>query len=124
MPLTIPKRLRGVKTVSHNHAPKQEKRIAKDLSANVVKGSGCGDEKGDVRARGVVRIECKSTTNKSFSITRKILEKIEDAALLSGEVPIIEVEFLEPDGRVAHSVVVMPKYVLEMVVGELGEQDA
>lgn len=109
------KRDRGVKTDSHFRAPRQEKQLAQRLGARTVKGSGVGAEKGDVRLKGVLRIEAKCTKNKSFSVTREMVEKIENAALGAGEVPAIVIEFLDEKGNPVHELAVVPTYVLEMV---------
>ena len=102
-------------TKSHRHAPKMEKAIAKRLGGKVVKGSGCGTEKGDVRIRTIMRVEAKCTAKKSFTVTREMVEKIESHALASGELPAIEIEFLDPNGQPSHRLAVMPTYVLEMI---------
>lgn len=110
--LALPKRMRGQKTVSHNNAPKQEKRLAIQLGGKLTTGSGNKDEKGDVRIKGVARIEAKCTTRGSFSVTKDMLRKIEDAAVSSGELPIIAIDFLDENGKVTGSVAVMPQYAL------------
>lgn len=113
--LRTPKRSKGVKTPSHNRAPKQEKSLAGRLGGNTVKGSGCGFEKGDVRIKGVARIEAKCTKNKSFSVTREMVEKIENAALNSGELPAMVIEFLDEHGNPTHELAVVPTYVLDIL---------
>ena len=112
------KRDRGQKTNSHIRAPKQEKQMAQRLGGETVKGSGCGFEKGDVRIKNVMRLEAKCTKNKSFSVTREMIEKIENAAMGAGEVPAMTIEFLDPNtGNPTHDVAVVPTYVLEMLAG-------
>lgn len=103
-------------TKSHKRAPKQEREIASRIGGKPVSGSGCGEVKGDVRKRKVVRIECKTTKHKSFSVTLDMLEKIEEAAASGGELPIIVVEFNDPDtGRKIKDIVVCPSYVLDTI---------
>lgn len=114
--LRVPKRLQGGKKVAHNHAPKQERLAAKTLGGKVVKGSGSGDERGDVRVKGVVRLECKCTAKKSFTLTRAMVEKIEAAALSAGEVPAMQIEFINDAGKVLHRVALVPTYVLDELV--------
>ncbi len=98
MGLLTPKRLqRGA--AAHNRAPVQEREIANRIGGKVTKASGAQMEKGDARIKGLLRVEAKSTSNKSFSVTREMIEKIEAAALGAGEVPYIEIELLGPDGR-------------------------
>lgn len=78
-------------------------------------GSGSKMEKGDVRIRGVMRIEAKTTKHKSFSVTLEMIEKIEDAALPATEIPAIVIEFNDGKGRKLKEVAVVPTYALEMV---------
>jgi Holliday junction resolvase len=85
--------------------------VAARLGGRTTPASGALGEKGDVRVAGVIRIECKTTSAKSFSITRDMIDRISDAAVASGEVPAIVVEFLQ-DGMPAMSVAVVPIWVL------------
>ena len=113
--LPTPKKLQHG-THSHRHAPKMEKAIAKRLGGKVVKGSGCGTEKGDARCKNIMRIEAKCTSRKSFSLTREIVDKIENAAMAGGELPAIVVQFLDPVGQPTHELAIMPTWALELVV--------
>ena len=113
--LRTPCRLKTFQTPSHARSPKQEKCLAHRLGGERVRGSGCGTEKGDVRIKGVARVETKTTGAQSFSVTREMLDKIETAALSSGEVPAFVVEF-NNDGVPAGEFAVVPMWVLEMVV--------
>ncbi len=91
----------------------QEAACADRLGGAVVKGSGCGAEKGDVRLPTLVRVECKSTLKQSFSVTREMMEKIERTALAAGEIPALEVELAqEPKLRV----VVVPVHALKLII--------
>ena len=97
---------------SHRRAPKMEKEHAAKLGLSTVKGSGSGFQGGDIRKRGLTRIECKTTKNKSFSVTREIIDKIERAAS-ADEHPAIIIEFTDGFGRVEKTVAVIPLYALE-----------
>lgn len=99
---------------AQTRAIKQERELARTLgkSARVTPGSGCGNEKGDVRLPGVIRIECKATQKKSFSVTLEMVRKIEEAALGHGEVPAIEVEFVDKDGNRRCAVAIVPSYFI------------
>jgi Holliday junction resolvase len=102
-------------SASHVRSPKAERERAKMIGGEVVRGSGSGKwEKGDVRKRGVLRLEHKTTDNKSFRVTREMINKIEAAALSGDEMPVIEVEFND-DGKKVMSCCVVPTYVLEMI---------
>lgn len=85
---------------SKRRAPQQEKELAKVLGAKQTSGSGNQTEKGDLRKRGAFRLEAKCTRQKSFSLTREMWEKLEDAASLNRqpEIPVMHVEFLDEHG--------------------------
>ena len=112
--MNIPKRMAG-QTPSHARAKIQEAGIAKRIGGRITPGSGSGDEKGDVRLKGFVRVEAKTTKNASFSITADILKKLDDATFGSGEVPILQVELCL--GK--YKIVVMPDWALDLVVDAL-----
>lgn len=97
---------------SHKRAPEQEKEMAKRLGGRTTLASGAKDEKGDVRIRGIARIECKTTKHKSFSVTLDMIRKIEEAALGAGEMPALVVEFNDNGKKIAE-VAVVPMYVLD-----------
>jgi Holliday junction resolvase len=99
---------------SHARSPKQEREIAKRMGGSVTRGSGSGNEKGDVRVYRVCRIEAKTTKNKSFSVTREMIEKIETAAMCNGELPALVIEFNE-GGRKACEVAVVPIWCLDLI---------
>lgn len=99
---------------SHTRAKEQEREIA----ARLVPRSGAGDVKGDVRVKNVLRIECKTTKNKSFSVTLDMLRKIEDAAVSAGEMPALIIEFNDGQGNKIGDVAVVPSYVLNELCRE------
>lgn len=108
MALVTPKSKQGM-SPSHDRARKQEKETAKRLGGRVTKASGAtAYEKGDVRLKGVARIECKTTKNKSFSVTRKLIDKMEADCLGANETPILEVEFCDDRGNKEKSIYVIP----------------
>jgi hypothetical protein len=110
--LRLPKR-KNI-SASHHRAPKQEKEAARRLGGRLTAGSGNQTEKGDVRVKGKLRLECKTTKHSSFSITLAMAKKIEDAALLSGEAPGFEIELTDPKGK-RMKVAVVPSYILDML---------
>ena len=113
MGLAQPKRLGGG-TISPSHARSriQEKKTAQRLGGKVTVGSGNKHEKGDVRVKGLTRIEAKTTKNKSFSITKGMIEKIELACFGADEVPIMEIE-VDNGSPKPCSVYVIPKWALD-----------
>lgn len=124
MTLKLPKRLQHGKKVTNTRFKQQEKSRTERYGAKPVAGSGRFDEKGDVRLTGVMRLECKNTTAKSFSITKKMIQAIEDAACSSDEIPAIEVEFVDDNGKLLHRVAVIPDYALETLIDNQTEKNA
>jgi len=122
MGLRLPKRQKkGQGYAAHIRSPKQEKEAADRLGGRPTRGSGCGNDKGDVSVDGVLRLECKTTEKKSFSLKRETVLKIEQEALEKNQVPAMEVEFIDSKGnKIAHCAVV-PLWVLEELVGELSD---
>ena len=100
---------------SHRRAPKQEASWAARLKGERVAASGAREVKGDVRVKRVLRLEAKTTKNKSFSVTLDMVQKIEAAAISGGELPAIVVEFTDGFGRVLGEVAVVPTYVLDEI---------
>lgn len=104
---------RGQLTNSHRRAVKQESELAKRVKGIQTAASGSREVKGDVRKRGVMRIEAKTTKNKSFSVTLDMVRKIMDAAVGSAEVPVIVVEFNDGFNKRIAEIAVVPTYVLD-----------
>ncbi len=118
MTLPAPKRMN--QHASHRRAPVMEAETAAKLGGRTTKGSGNQTEKGDVRLERVVRVECKATANKSFSITREMWEKITNAAVMAGEIPAIHVEFDRGmDGPGVKRLYVIPEWAMEALVQQL-----
>jgi hypothetical protein len=109
--LPIPKRAKEP-SPSHARAKVQEKQTAKRLNGKVTKGSGNKDEKGDVRLRGITRIECKTSKHRSFSVSVDLIEKLEAAVFGAGELPMFEIEL--EGGK--HRVCVLPGHAIDMIV--------
>lgn len=101
---------------SYRRSRKQEKELATRLGGRKTPASGSKGEKGDVRVRGILRIEAKTTKHKSFSVTLDMIEQIEDAALCSDELPCIVIEFNDGAGKKIKEVAVVPTYILDDLV--------
>lgn len=111
MTLRLPKRL-STMTPSHHRSKVQEKAAAKRMSAKQTKGSGSSYEKGDVRLKGLLRLEAKTTKNRSFSVTTEMLDKVEQACMGADEVPVIEVELDNASGH-PRRVYVVPAWCVD-----------
>lgn len=103
-------------TNSHRRAVKQEKELARNMRGRLTPASGSREIKGDVRVKGVIRVEAKTTKNKSFSVTSEMIDKIEAAAIGAAEMPIIVVEFNDGFGRKLREVAVVPMYSLQTLI--------
>lgn len=113
MPLRIAKHKK--QSLSHFHSREQERSHLNRNGAKLVPRSGAGDIKGDVRVKGKLRLECKTTNKDSFRVTREMIQKIEDAALGSAELPVIEVEFVDQWGKPQSKVCVVPAWVIDLI---------
>ena len=101
---------------SHRRSPKQESELAALVRGRRTAASGARDEKGDVRIKGVARIEAKTTKNKSFSVTLDMVNKIESIATQAGEMPAMVIEFNDGFGRKLGECAVIPMYALETLL--------
>ncbi len=108
-----PKQQGNRKYIAQRHSPKQEARTAKEFGGHVTIGSGNKHMKGDVRIPGLARIENKCTSKKSFSITIDMIKKLRDNAIGYGEIPIIQIDFIDSDGKVLEQVAVAPQKLIE-----------
>lgn len=106
-----PEKYKGL--LSHKRSGTQESELAKNLGAKLVPRSGAGNQKGDVRDKGILRIEAKTTMNKSFSVTREMYSKIETAAMSHDEVPVIVIEFLDEEGKPESELAIMPTWAIK-----------
>jgi hypothetical protein len=106
--------------VSKVRAPRHEREMANTLGARQTRGSGNQTEKGDARIKGVARIEAKCTRNKSFSVTRDMWGKIEDAgaSCAEGEIPVLHIEFLTPEGQREKGLYVLREEDVEELIAE------
>ena len=103
---------------SHVHAPKQEKRLAKQFGGRTTSGSGSKDEKGDVIVAEKVVIEAKSTQNKSYSLTRALVKKMENESMSKGKIPTFQIDFLNGE-NIDCQLAVIPMWAFEMLLDEV-----
>ncbi len=73
----------------------QEARVARELGGYVTPNSGAGSTKGDIRLKDIARVECKSTEKDKFLLTFAVIDKIRKEALSAGEVPLIQIDFIQ-----------------------------
>lgn len=101
---------------AYTRSAKQEKERAKALGGRVTKASGATRyDKADVAIKNAARVELKTTKRKSFSLTRDMVDKVENAAS-GGELPFIEVEFLDDKGLPCKSIAVIPSWALDVMM--------
>lgn len=114
--MKTPKRLMGTQTPAHLRSRRQEREVAAQVGGRLTPGSGAGNEKGDVRVKGLARIEAKTTAKKSYALTIEQLAKIEKAALPSGEIPAMVIEFIDGKGRPLQSCAIVPLWALNDLI--------
>ena len=102
---------------AYRASPKLEKNLAKRTKGYRTAGSGNKKEKGDVRVRGIARIEHKATQHASFRVTKEMLDKIENAGRGCDEIPILVVDFLNERGETEQrEIAVLPfKDLLDLI---------
>lgn len=105
----------GKKSKAYIRSSKQEKEIAKRGGGKEVYRSGASAwDKGDVRGyKGRVTVEAKATSCKSFSVTREIMYKLEDAASAKSELPILLIEWLDTYGKPEGELAIVPMWALD-----------
>lgn len=85
----------------------QERRAAEAIGGRVQPGSGAPEfYKGDVRKAGELRVECKTTSSRSFVLKLPVIEKIKAEALRGGDEGwALQVEFQTVSGNKKFAVV-------------------
>jgi hypothetical protein len=89
----LPKRF-NLQSESHARSKVQEKETATRTGGNLTPASGSRHIKGDVRVKGVLRVENKTTKHKSYSVTTETIEKLENSVSGTEEIPFLQVELL------------------------------
>lgn len=121
--MRIPKRLTGGLTASHRRSRDQERDTAKRLGGQTTPRSGAGKfHKGDVRLKGVLRLDNKTTKHRSFSVTADMIQTLEEHAAMSGEFPVFEVE-IDNQGT-PRKVYVVPTWALDGLLQPVAEEPA
>jgi hypothetical protein len=107
----------SVQSPAYHASKKLEKKLAKKVGGYRTAGSGNKHEKGDVRKRGLARLEHKATQAASFRVTKEMLHKIEMAAVGCDEIPALIVDFLDERGKsTGQEVAVIPmSYLMELL---------
>ena len=88
------------------YAPKQEAQVGEALGADAVAGSGRGRIKGDCRKKARLRIECKATGKKSYSLKLEDWQKLTSHCELHSETPVMSIHFVDDTGRPLHKLLV------------------
>jgi hypothetical protein len=95
---------------------RQEKTAEKRYGAKRQPASGAmSSAKGDLRDAGRLRLECKTTQNKSFTLKVEELEKIGHEAS-RGEIPVFEIEFCNTSHKQRY--VVLPYWAYDVLMTE------
>lgn len=108
---------KATRSKAYWRSPKQEKELTKRLVHGLQHSrSGAGSKKGDISVSRLVRVECKTTQQKSFNVSQSMIEQITNASLASDEIPIIVVEFLNEKAKPVSEVAILPlNSLLELI---------
>lgn len=99
---------------------RQERRAAASLGGRVTPASGATGSpsaKGDVRVRGEIRAECKTTSAASYSLKLAEWRKIQSEAGAFGEAPVMQIEFQGQAGRNKKLAVIDWEHFIELKEG-------
>lgn len=102
----------------------QERDTAKSLKGGrLIPASGAKFRKADVEVVNLARVECKATGAKSFSVTREMIRKVEDAGLMSNQIPYLEIEFVDNKGKTQESACVISRHALTILLNRLADAE-
>jgi hypothetical protein len=102
-------------SLSHARSSLQEKDLKEKLQACLVRGSGSGKDKMDVKIPKLLRVECKNTLKKSYSIKLDDMQKMYNS-VKDGEVPFMQIDFIDKESRTLGRFIVTGYEVLERYV--------
>lgn len=114
---------RGNTGAAYKRAPKQEHENAKRLGGVAIPASGSRFRKGDTEVPNLVRIECKATEANSFRVTRGMMQTVNEAGMLEGQIPIIEIEFVDNVSNVLDTYCVMRRKDAESLITRIADAE-
>jgi len=97
---------------------RQEAEGARILRGEKTRGSGCGNDKGDVK-NFFAREEAKTTSKGSLAIKMEVLCKICREARAEGKVPILQLGFDKMPGEFSSDWFAVPADVFDVMCGVL-----
>jgi hypothetical protein len=107
---------------AYNRSKFQEKETKERLiGGRAIPASGAKFRKADVEVIDLARIECKATGAKSFSVTREMIRKVEEAGMLSNQIPYIEIEFVNLKGQATDSACVLTRHALTALLNRVSD---
>jgi hypothetical protein len=89
---TVEKKRLPKRDTTRGRSSRQESFNARSVGGRLTANSGAGKDKGDVKVRGLLREEDKTTEKESFILKRSDLRKIA-AAAQGDEIPIMRIAF-------------------------------
>jgi hypothetical protein len=102
-------------SLSHARSILQEKDVKEKLQACLVRGSGSGHDKMDVKIPKLLRVECKNTLKKSYKLNLEDLTKMYKSVKVD-EVPFMQIDFIDDDSNTLGRFIVTGYEVLERYV--------
>lgn len=110
--LKKPKRDAAYKHLAQSRSGLQEKNLVDKLNAVLVRGSGRGKDKGDVKIKDILKVECKNTKKIGFTITSEMLDKMRQMCNVN-EVGFMQIDFIDADSFTIDQCVITDMSVLE-----------
>lgn len=108
---------------AYKRAPKQEKATVARLKGRAIPASGSKFRKGDAEVPDLVRIECKATEADSFRVTKDMIRKIENASVGSGQIAMIEIEFVDDKEKTLYSCCVMKRSAVTSLINRVTDAE-
>ena len=108
---------------AYNRSRKQEDETAARLGGRKIPASGSRFRKADAELPDIARIECKATSAKSFRVTKEMIRTVEEAGMLEGQVPVIDIEFLDNVGKTEYAACVMKRTDLIYILRRLADAE-
>jgi len=103
---------RSAEPTTRSRSDRQERFNARSVGGRVTANSGAGRDKGDVKVRGLLREEDKTTGKTSYVLKRADLRKIA-AAAQGDEIPVMSIAF---EDNLNEQFVVVPRGWFEQLL--------
>lgn len=109
----------GFAASTRARSSRQERHNARAVGGYLTANSGAGHDKGDIKVRGLLREEDKTTTKRSYVLRLDDLVRV-SAAAVGDEIPILRISF---EDNLAQQYVVMPSEWFQQLLEHFRESE-